>query len=205
VTSQGVPVQTIVAVVNRTLFVSVSAAGTSIAGYMMDLDREAWSTFTDFGWSSASEVVFAGVGRDVFVTEKGTNRVVSLRSATEPTYAGVANSLQGVFLARSGRMLLGQAGDLGRVIDAKITYRLTGTSSPAFTVKFGSVTMDTAATVATVTSGAAYNTVRFRPGSTLMGTNVRDVQVEFTESAGTLTRLELNEFSWVARLRRPRA
>ncbi len=102
-------------------------------------------------------------------------------------------------------MLLGQAGDLGRVVDAKVTYRLTGTSSPAFTVKFGTTSLDTAGTVSTTTSGTAYATQRFFPGSTQMGNQVRDGQVEVAESAGTITRLELNEFSWVVRLRRPRA
>lgn len=195
----------VVAVVNRTLFVGVDTAGGTDFGYMLDLDRGGWSTLTDCRWGQATPVVFAGQGRDVFATELGTNRVVSLRSATDPTLAGVSNSLQGSFLARSGRMLLGQAGDLGRVVDAKVTYRLTGTSSPAFTVKFGTTSLDTAGTVSTTTSGTAHATQRFFPGSTQMGNQVRDVQVEFAESAGTITRLELNEFSWVVRLRRPRA
>jgi hypothetical protein len=178
---------------------------TSSTTFAYDVAGDRWSTWTGPVARSASIAAFPDRSYEAFVTDPNINRVIAVSTAMKPALAGEANGVRGVFLARSGRMLLGQAGDLGRIIDAKITYRLTGTLSPAFTVKFGSVTMDTAATVTTVTSGTAYNTIRVRPGSTLMGTNVRDVQVEFTESAGTLTRLELNEFSWVARLRRPRA
>ena len=194
---------TVVAVVNRTLFVSVGMVSNPDFAYMLDLDRGAWSQLTDGQWAHAMPVVFAGEGRDVFVTELVTNRVVSLRSATEPTYAGASNSLTGSFLARSGRMLLGSAGQLGRVIGARLTYRMTG-SSPQFTVKFGSTSLQTAATVTTTTTGTAYATTRLRPTLNL-GSEFRDVQVEFAESSGTPTRLELNEFQWVTRERRVRA
>jgi hypothetical protein len=193
----------VVAVVNRTLFVSVGMVSNPDFAYMLDLDRGAWSQLTDGQWAHAMPVVFAGEGRDVFVTEQATNRVVSLRSATEPTYAGATNSLTGSFLARSGRMLLGSAGQLGRVIGARLTYRMTG-SSPQFTVKFGSTSLQTAATVTTTTTGTAYATTRLRPTLNL-GSEFRDVQVEFAESSGTPTRLELNEFQWVTRERRVRA
>ena len=196
-------VRTIVSVVNETLFVVVASLGVPFTGYMLDLARGAWSTFTDYSWASAREVVVAGVGRDVFAVETGTNRVVSLRSATDSTLAGAANSLTGSFLARSGRMLLGSAGQLGRVIGARLTYRLTG-SSPQFTVKFGSTSLATAATVTTTTTGTAYATTRLRPTLNLGG-EFRDVQVEFAESSGTPTRLELSEFQWVTRERRVRA
>ena len=193
----------VVAAVNGVLFVTVTLNTGSNFGYMLDLDRGAWSVLTDTNWAAGTEVVVAGQGRDVFVTDLTTNRVVSLRSATEPTYAGAANSLTGSFLARSGRMLLGSAGQLGRVIGARLTYRMTG-SSPQFTVKFGSTSLATAATVTTTTSGTAYATTRIRPTLNL-GSEFRDVQVEFAESSGTPTRLELNEFQWVTRERRVRA
>jgi hypothetical protein len=195
----------VVEVVNRTLFVTVTLDDASNFGYMLDLEREAWSTLTDTNWAAGTEVVVAGQGRDVFVTELGTNRVVSLRAATDPAYAGTANSLQGSFLARSGRMLMGSAGDLGRVVDSRVTYRMTSGSSPQFTVKYGSVSLNTAATVTTTTSGTAYATTRIKPGSTNLGTSARDMQVEFAESSGTPARLEINEFSWVTRERRKRA
>jgi hypothetical protein len=195
----------VVAVVNRTLFVSVGLVTNTDFAYMYDIDRGAWSTLTDGQWSHAMPVVFAGEGRDVFVTERGTNRIVSLAAATDPAYAGTGNSLQGSFLARSGRMLMGSAGDLGRVVDSRVTYRMTSGSSPQFTVKYGSVSLNTAATVTTTTSGTAYATTRIKPGSTNLGTSARDMQVEFAESSGTPARLEINEFSWVTRERRKRA
>ena len=195
----------IVAVVNQTLFVSFTIDGAQPYGYMFDIERGAWSSMTDSEWGQATPVVFAVEGRDVFVTERGTNRVVSLRSATDPAYAGTSNSLQGSFLARSGRMLMGSAGDLGRVVDSRVTYRMTAGSSPQFTVKYGSTSLNTAATVTTTTSGTAYATTRVKPGSTNLGTQGRDMQVEFAESSGTPARLEINEFSWVTRERRKRA
>lgn len=196
---------TIVAVVNQTLFVAVDTLGGTDFAYTFDIERGAWSTLTDGRWAQATPVVFAEAARDVFVTELGTNRVVSLRAATDPAYAGTSNSLQGSFLARSGRMLMGSAGDLGRVVDSRVTYRMTAGSSPQFTVKYGSVSLNTAATVTTTTSGTAYATQRIKPGSTNLGTSARDMQVEFAESSGTPARLEINEFSWVTRERRKRA
>ena len=171
--------------------------------YVYDIDRDAWGTWTGPNVLGMSTVFIGGKPREVIATDYSTNRLVTLSGAMDPTLAGSANGVNGTFLARSGRMLLGSAGQLGRVIGARLTYRMTG-SSPQFTVKFGSTSLQTAATVTTTTTGTAYATTRLRPTLNL-GSEFRDVQVEFAESSGTPTRLELNEFQWVTRERRVRA
>lgn len=172
--------------------------------YVLDIERGAWGTWTGPNVLGMSAFFFGGQPRDVIATDYATNRLITLSGATIPTLAGSSDGVNGTFLARSGRMLMGSAGDLGRVVDSRVTYRLQG-SSPQFTVKFGSTTLNTAATVTTTTATSAYATTRVKPGSTNLGTQGRDMQVEFAESSGTPTRLEINEFSWVTRERRKRA
>ncbi len=172
--------------------------------YAYDIDRGAWGTWTGPNVNSMTTMFYGDKPREVIATDYSTNRLITLSGALDPTLAGQANGVNGTFLARSGRMLMGSAGDLGRVIDSRVTYRMTG-SSPQFTVKYGSTSLNTAATVTTTTSGTAYATTRVKPGSTNLGTAGRDMQVEFAESSGTPTRLEINEFSWVTRERRKRA
>lgn len=172
--------------------------------YVYDIRRQAWTTWTGPNVLSLTPMQYGGYPKELVGTDYSTNRLITISGALDPTLAGQANGVNGTLLARSGRNLLGQAGEKGRVIDGKLTYRMTG-SSPQLTVKFGSATLDTAATITTTTTGSAYNTTRMYPSSGSLGNEFRDVQVEFSETSGTPTRLELNEFSWVTRKRRVRA
>ena len=188
------------------IMVGDTADPTSSTTYVYDVVGDRWVEWTGVTARGAQRAAFPDRSYEAFVVDPVLNVVVGLSTALEGDFHPDGYMIDGAFRAQ-GALSVTSTGDvLGRVTDAKLTYRLNGTSSPAFTVKFGrEVAQFVEQTISTVATGDAYGFTRFRPGSLVMGQLHRAMRWEFVESAGTVTQLELNQFSYTTRERRGRA
>lgn len=199
-----------IAYADEHLFVSVAYTATptsssDVANFVYSFRNEAWVKWTGYVPRSFTVVRNPVVnGVDVLAADQSTNRFVSMAAGIGTAGTGSTSALNGTFIARSGYNLIDRdVGQIGRVIDGKITLSQSGTS--VVTVVKTGFALDTATTI----SGNRTTTkFRFRPGSTQMGVgNVafNEQAFEISESSGTFGQLEIEGISWTVRLRRSRA
>lgn len=177
-----------------------SSPSTSSKVYAYNMLTKAWATWTGVGPVAMSTIQLSRNSREVLLSDVNSNRFLGISPAVQTGGAvGSSSGVNGTFNVVSGGNIFGARGNLGRVIDMKLTHTVSGTSTPQLLVRFAGTT------AATIGAGSNPTTTRIRPSSTQMGVGVRQQQLQFIESSGTFSVLRLKEATITQRLRRQRA